>query len=511
MTHENMLARYKILHELGRGPTGAVYAARNRTTEALVALKRLDPALLKSDASFAQRVLKHARSARQLRHRNIVELHEAGETAGTVYVAMQMLEGESLRKILDAGPLAIARAIRIAHGIAGGLAYAHLEGVLHGAINPSNIIVLRSGVVQITDFGIGRPGQGYMSPEQMRGDPIDHRSDVFSLGALFYEMLTQRPACQSDLPPPSELNPHVPRVLDAIVLSMLTAQPADRMPGVPVLLRELERLEEGLGLGSGASVRTDEPAASAPPAAPEPVANAEVPNLSRTTHREPPDYHEAIAIMERESRLERTSRSRAAVFAGLALVLTLLGLGGAGFMGVIDFTQLAGFVDDWSGRTPEPSAVAVATKEPAMAPAAPPALPPPEVVETRPEESSAVASAGTPVPPEPLAPEPRPSAPAESLLVRGPEPEAKAEKRKSQPNRTATLILAVSPRGEIYINGEPAGMTPPITKFDLEPGMHRIEVRSGSRRPYLTYMTVQAGDVRRIRHDFNAKPVRPPR
>jgi len=79
-----------------------------------------------------------------------------------------------------------------------------------------------------------------------------------------------------------------------------------------------------------------------------------------------------------------------------------------------------------------------------------------------------------------------------------------------QPGGTARLILAVSPRGELYIDGEHHGTTPPVTTLDLEPGMHRIEVRSGSRKPYLTYMTVQAGDVRRIRHDFNAKPSRPP-
>ena len=103
---------------------------------------------------------------------------------------------------------------------------------------------------------------------------------------------------------------------------------------------------------------------------------------------------------------------------------------------------------------------------------------------------------------------PVPSAKTKSLLAREPEPAAKVA--ESRPGGTATLIIAVKPRGEIYINGQRHGMTPPITKFNLEPGMHRIEVRSGSRKPYLTYVTVQAGDVRRIRHDFNPSPVRPP-
>jgi serine/threonine-protein kinase len=92
-----------------------------------------------------------------------------------------------------------------------------------------------------------------------------------------------------------------------------------------------------------------------------------------------------------------------------------------------------------------------------------------------------------------------------------PEPEQPAAApARQQPVRPAQLVLAVSPGGELYIDGVPHGATPPNTTFDLAPGMHRIEVRSGSRKPFLTYMTVQAGDVRRIRHDFNAMPSRPP-
>jgi serine/threonine-protein kinase len=111
--------------------------------------------------------------------------------------------------------------------------------------------------------------------------------------------------------------------------------------------------------------------------------------------------------------------------------------------------------------------------------------------------------------PKPLVTDPAPPAQAESPV----EPEAEQAAAKipqQQPAGTAQLILAVSPGGELYIDGVPHGAIPPNTTFDLAPGMHRIEVRSGSRRPYLTYMTVQAGDVRRIRHDFNAMPSRPP-
>ena len=589
MTQENILARYKVLHELGRGAIGTVYAARDHATGEVVALKRLDPALLNgSDPNLADRFLKYARSARHLRHRNIVETHDAGEAGGTVYVAMEMLEGESLRKILDGGPLPIARAIRIARDIACGLAYAHLEAAVHGGIKPSNIIVLRSGAVKITDFGIGQHGQAallsgaragvsYISPEQVRGDPIDHRSDIFSLGALFYEMLAHRPpfdggspkATMEDIvhgvpPPPSELNPHVPRALDGIVLSMLAVQPAARMPGVPILLRELQRLEEGLGLGSDASAGAVEPAASVPRAEPEPRPRAAGPNRfrdrepmqdtprfarygefrdpsgfgsrtdssaaeelqhgNRTTDREAFDYHKAMAMMERESGRERSSRSRPGTFAALALVLAVLGIG------------LTGFMYYSSGRSERGIAAGNAQEAPVKAPGVSRPTAPAPVAEAAKKDSSVVDRASeqpttpgrltAPAPVAEAAKEPV-TAEQESLAVgRAPEqpesagvapaqqlPQARQPTAKvadQQPQGMAQLIVTVSPGGEIYIDGKHHGTTPPITTFHLEPGMHRIEVRNGSRKPFLTYMTVQAGDVRRIRHDFNTKPIRPP-
>jgi serine/threonine protein kinase len=598
MTQENMLARYSILHELGRGPTGAVYVARVRTTGAVVALKRLDPALLSnSDPSIADRVLKRARSARLLKHGNIIEMGEAGAAGGTVYLAMEMLEGASLREILDEGPLPIVRAIQITHDIACALAYVHLEGVVHGRLKPSNIVVLRSGVVKITDFGIGQLGQAalfsgprsgslsYMSPEQVRGDALDHRSDLFSLGALLYEMLAHRPPFEGDSPkavtenilhakprPPSEQNQHIPRALDAIVLSLLAKQPAERMPGAPILVGELERLEQGLGLGPRATAASDEPAASVPPAPAEPAPRTSVanefqdgepairiqPDQSREAVRQPDrandrdvfDYQKAL--MERESRTGRSSRSRPATFAALALVLAALGVGLAGFMGLTGFTGLTGFMNDLAARSvraipaspareapvpvPAPVAsrptapplVAVASKESAITPDVPKTSPARvEGEEQAKQEPSGVLSTPAPMPPKAPATEPGPLPQAASSVALAPEQPAPAsavpapelpramqttpaEGPAQQRGGTARVVVTVSPGGEIYIDDQHYGTTPPITTFDLHPGMHRIEVRSGSRKPYLTYMTVQAGDVRRIQHDFEAKPSRPP-
>ncbi len=537
-----MLERYKIAHELGRGAMGAVYSAHDRTTGAAIALKRLDPDLLKSDPALAGRFVAQARSARHLRHPNIAAVQEAGEAAGTAYVATEMAEGENLRAVLDRGPLPVARAIRIAHEVASGLAHAHLEGVVHGGLKPSNVIVLRTGGAKITDFGIATGDPGYMSPEQKRGDPVDHRADIFSLGALFYEMLAHRRPFEGGAatPPPSELNPLVPRALDAVVSSMLAAEPAARMPGVPILLRELERLEEGLGFAS------EPPRKAVPPKVeqrtPEPPPKPEPQRIDAERIRDHAPMHEGPrfpphgltdrmfddhrpAMAQREWP-ERSSRSGPVTFAALALLLTVLGIG---VSNVVDYRP---FLDDWSGRiergvagfrgnpvqdapatasrVPVPAApppLAEATPkesvEPRVAPPALPAPPPPKPIaaEPSPPPPIAVAEKVAPVPPLSEKPAPLP-------LTRRPVAMA-AEKRA--PAGTAKLILAVSPGGELYIDGAHHGKTPPTTTVELEPGMYRVEVRSGSRKPFLTYMTVEAGDVRRIRHDFNAKPIRPPR
>ena len=561
MTQPNLLERYEILNELGRGAIGRVYAARDRSAGAVVALKTLDPALFSvPDASVAELFLKDARSAARLRHRNIVKVHDAGEAGGTAYVAMELLEGRSLRSMLDERPLPIARAIQIFDDIASALAYAHEEGVVHRGVKPSNIIVLRSGAAKIGDFGIGRLGEAallagqrggclsYMSPEQLRADPVDHRSDLFSLGAVFYEMLTRRAPFEGNSPKeitqnilhaepplPSKVNPHVPFALDRIVISLLAAHPDDRFANARLLLRDLQRLEEELGMGPGASAGTNEPAK---PAAPQPATKREPGLQARDTSglrflRDPSpaeefqhrsripasfaafDEHDARFIMDREAGRERSSESRAPRIAALVLLLAALPIGYAGFLyyspGPSEPRTPVSRMKEApaAATTPSPSIapppVAEATKDPATAPTAPAASPP------------AIASAPNPLPPKPILAEP--SAPAKA---EPPPAKAKAEKEapraaqptanisEPQPGGTAKLVIAIAPQGEVYVNGKHYGATPPITTLDLEPGMHRIEIRSGSRKPYVTYMTVEAGDLRRIRHDFAAKDSRPP-
>jgi eukaryotic-like serine/threonine-protein kinase len=525
MTQENPRGRYTILRELGRGAIGRVYAARDGSTGAFVALKTLDPALLGvSDANLAERFVKNARSAGRLRHRNIVKVYDAGEAGDTVYVAMELLEGESLRNMLDNRPLSIARAIQIFDDIASALAYAHEEGMLHRGVKPSNIIVLRSGLAKLGDFGIGQIGEAalpYMSPERVRGDPVDHRSDLFSLGAVFYEMLARRTPFEgnsakeikekilrAEPPPPSEVNPHVPGALDGIVFGMLAAHPDKRFANARIVLRDLQRLKEGLGLAPGASAPTDEPNARVPPGRTEPGLRTPEPNRFRDPAPMPIpgcgafDKHDARFMLDRE----RSSGSRAGRFAAITLILAALGVSVVSYypQGLSELRILA------SGKQ----------EAPATAAAPPGSTAPPPVEE---------ATTPNPLPPKPLmADVSRPAqtetlltgesrqaptagaAPAQEILPILPAAQATASIPAAQPGGTAKLIIAVSPQGEIYIDGKHYGTTPPVTRLDLEPGLRRIEIRSGSRKPYLTYMALEAGDQRRIRHDFAAKPIRPP-
>jgi eukaryotic-like serine/threonine-protein kinase len=427
--------------------------------------------------------------------------------------------------------------------------------MVHRGVKPSNIMVMPSGVAKIGDFGTGQIGDAalrYMSPEQVRGDPVDHRSDLFSLGAVFHEMLTRRAPfegsspeqirqsiVQAQPPLPSQVNPHVPGALDAIVSRMLAGRADDRFSNARLLLRDLQRVEEELGLGPGASAVTRPRAQAAPVEPPpaikrepalEPSAAADFQHRTRVPAVEAFPEGDARFIKDPEPRPEHSSGSRAAFLAALALMLAVLSIGMTVLLysspDLVERLTLAAGMRE--APTP-PAATALppaseAIKEPATAPEA---SPPPVASDAKPDESASIASAPSPVPPQPLLEEPGPSAQTESSTpaepgqaVTGdtaPTQEAprvrkpRAKVAEPQPGAMAKLILAVSPKGELYIDGEHYGTTPPITTLELAPGMHQIEVRSGSRKPYVTYMTVQPGEERRIRHDFHAKPSRPPR
>lgn len=207
------LSRYQILREIGRGTMGIVYEAFDPNLERTVALKTVH---LQTDNAqnreFEERFQREAKSAGRINHPNIVTIHDAGKEGDTAFIAMEFLEGRSLREIIDSGVRpTLEETLSFAAQIAEGLDYAHKSGIIHRDIKPANIVVTGNGRVKITDFGIAQLPSGdltqtgtllgtpkYMSPEQLRGERLDGRSDIFSLGIILYELLTGQPPFNGD-------------------------------------------------------------------------------------------------------------------------------------------------------------------------------------------------------------------------------------------------------------------------------------------------------------------------
>ena len=211
------LGPYEILGPLGQGGMGEVYRARDARLRREVAVKVLREAIA-NDPDSLSRFRRETHAVAALNHPNILAIHDAGEQAGVPYAITELLDGESLADRLAAGPLPARRAVEIASQIADGLSAAHEKGIFHRDVKPANVFLTRDGRIKILDFGIARIGAAapfaddggtvtqeassrqligtvpYMSPEQLRGQPADGRSDIFALGAVLYEMLTGRSA-----------------------------------------------------------------------------------------------------------------------------------------------------------------------------------------------------------------------------------------------------------------------------------------------------------------------------
>jgi serine/threonine protein kinase/WD40 repeat protein len=267
------VAHYRLLEPLGGGAMGTVFKAEDTRLRRTVALKFL-PAELTRDPVAKGRFLQEAQAASALDHPNICTIHEVGETEdGHLYLAMAAYDGETVKAKIGRGPLPVALAVEIARQAAQGLAKAHSEGIVHRDVKPANLMVTRDGMVKILDFGVaklrGAAGlnvagaflgtPAYMSPEQARGEEVDPRADVWSLGVVLYEMLAgARPfqggdelavvlrSLLEDRPQPlGRLRPGVPPGLERAVERMLAKAPAER-PTAAAALAELNAVQSGL-------------------------------------------------------------------------------------------------------------------------------------------------------------------------------------------------------------------------------------------------------------------------
>jgi formylglycine-generating enzyme required for sulfatase activity/predicted Ser/Thr protein kinase len=260
------LGKYRIIEEVGRGGFAAVYKAVDTTLDRTVALKVLAPHLL-WDPTFVQRFQREAKVAANLDHSNIVTIYEVGQIEGVYFIAMQFLAGRTLSQILEAeGPLPVPRAQAVIEQLASALDYAHARGFVHRDIKPSNIIVADDGRATLTDFGLVKAGEGtqltasgvvfgslaYMSPEQGQGNAVDARSDIYSLGAMLFEMLAGRVPYEAEtlmavaikhitdpVPRPTEFNPAIPKSVERVILKALAKAPADRYQSAGEMARAL--------------------------------------------------------------------------------------------------------------------------------------------------------------------------------------------------------------------------------------------------------------------------------
>jgi serine/threonine-protein kinase len=267
------LGNYQIIKELGRGGMAVVYKAYQATLNRHVAIKILPPQL-SFDEQFVERFQREARAAAGLRHPNIVVIHDVGHSDGVYYIVMEFLEGRTLKQVIEQeGPLPPERATRIVREVSAALDYAHNRGFVHRDVKPANIFVGDDGHVTLTDFGIAKAASEtqaltrtgmlvgtpeYMSPEQAEGTGVDHRTDLYALGIVLYQMLVGRVPFRGTTPhatlhaviyeappPPRQLNPNVAPALEAVVLKAVSKQPERRFQSGAELVAELEAVVSG--------------------------------------------------------------------------------------------------------------------------------------------------------------------------------------------------------------------------------------------------------------------------
>ncbi|MBT9566694.1 MAG: serine/threonine protein kinase [Thiobacillus sp.] len=517
------IGRYEVIATLGQGAMGTVYKAVDPLIERTVAIKTINLDLAQEErAEFEERFYREAKSAGRLNHANIVTIYDVGETEDIAYIAMEYLQGESLREMLDSGVvLPIETIVRIVSRIASALNYAHENEVVHRDIKPANIMITSNRDVKIMDFGIAQIPTGsrtqhgtvlgsptYMAPEQVASEPIDGKTDIFALGVVLYEMLTgvtpfkgdnlsaiMFKILHMDPVPPSKVDLRVPPVFDRIIARALAKRPADRYASARDLARDLKSRDtiapnEAARSASGRAARVPEPARVARP-------DKKPANPQDATLLLAPDKAQqlrAAASAGSSSALPsgQDASDQGAAWADnaavrkwalfiLPVVITLAFVAFSQSTKLLPGTSSGSRLasDAAEGGNPSPRIVAD-SKPDIIAPLLPPVAAP------------------TSAPDEPRV-EPS-SAARESRELSG-----QTEAEQPAPpavTRTATLTFAVSPWGEIFIDGKSAGVSPPLNRLELKTGRHRIEIRNQAFAAYRDTVTLDSGQSLKIRHKF---------
>ena len=506
------LGRYVIVEEIGQGAMGVVYKAVDPLIDRTVAIKTINLDLSKEElANFEKRFQREVQSAGKLNHPNIVTVYDVGRTEGVAYMAMEFLEGKELREILDSGVvLPIEKIAHIASQVAEGLAFAHEHGIVHRDVKPANVMVMKNGLVKITDFGIAQMSSAsrtmsgmvmgspkYMSPEQVVGQGVDGRSDIFSLGVVLYEMLAGKTPFTgenisaimyqilNDEPiPPKAFNQNIPDSINFIVLKALAKHPDKRYQNAKEMARDLKRYKTMDVPGSGE--------------VPKPVESMERrrqprENLGDATQIMPSlalsDAGSRLAVNASEARDGWWNTQRFLLYAAIPAMLVT-------FAAVVTLSK---------------------THQSA---------PPPSASNQTAAASAASQAATPPPPPEPMAQtladaKPPPATEFKSQTAENPVDKhaahkaadktklAKADTAKKsdalpKPITTgdASLTLAISPWGEVFVDGKRLGVSPPLRNLKLPSGKHTILIVNETFKPYSQTIDFEPNNTHKIKYKF---------
>jgi eukaryotic-like serine/threonine-protein kinase len=468
------VGRYEILSELGRGSMGVVYRAHDPSIGRTVAIKMLLTERLASGdfSEYLERFHREAQSAGALAHPNIVTIYDFGEDNGNYYLAMEFLEGKSLERLVQEQPLLpVETIIPIFDQVCSALDVAHAHGIVHRDVKPANIMILESGRVKVTDFGIAKvmaaemtqAGQvlgtpNYMSPEQVLNRPLDGRSDLFSLGAILYELVTgEKPFIGQNITtviykiihempiPPRELDPGIHPGLSYVISKALAKSPDERYQTCSQLANDLKNYKNIEGVvAAGATM-----VMKAPPAAAAEVSGVEgsAPKRGGAPVAAPmevqPEAETAAAVSV--SPVKRGLRLPLAVW--LLSLLIVLGAGAAYYVLFFRNTN---------------STAPVATLQPANPPAS---------------------SAAPPV----KAPEAAPK----KVEVAEP-PVTNASRGAAVKSQSGELQISSNPKGaEIFIDQDDYGATP--KRLRLPVGPHTLSLKLDGMQPFSEEIRIKAG------------------
>jgi len=519
------LGRYQILSELGQGAMGVVYKAIDPLIDRTVAIKTINLDLSRDElANFEERFYREAKSAGRINHPNIVTIYDVGKTDNIAYIAMEFLEGQSLKEVLDVHtPMSIDRIVDVAAQVADGLAYAHENGIVHRDIKPANIMLVRDNVVKITDFGIAQMPTGsrtlagtilgspkYMAPEQVVGKPVDGRSDLFSLGVVLYEMLTGETPFNGDninttmyrivneAPlPPKMITPRIPAAFNNIVGKALAKKPEERYQNAMEMAHDLRNYKD-LAEPIPVSIRQSE--------------------KQRVAVRPKNNIGEETLVLSPVTDGQITSK--AAIDEGIFLAQpdTVDARGpylwqgkkiliAAVVMLVVVFTVTV--MRSRTARQVKPALPKLTAVLPVVALAEKPAANPvkPDAVSQNSAPPQAEPLALDPPPPAPKMPSARPS-----RTPPHPSPKHKITTHETvvslpdeppqQSGGSALLSFAITPWGEVYVDGKKAGAAPPLKELKISAGKHVIEIRNLNFPPYSKTIDLQADSTKKIKYIF---------